>query len=372
MTTPPAPLQRLLVGTYPTSGEPGSGEGIWSVDLDLRTGELSGARQLVEVASPSFLALHPDGTTVVAVSETEQGRVSTFALSDDGLALTSSASTGGADPCHLVVDERDVWVANYSSGSLAALTMTAAGTLGGALATFAHSGSGPVRERQRGPHAHYVQAVGGRFLWVSDLGTDEVRRYRRTATPGVLVADGVALALPPGTGPRHVALGEDGTAFVVGELDSRVHVVRVEPDGSATPLGSVPACVTAPTEAGSFPSHLALSADGRRLCVAVRGPDVLATFAVERDDEGQPVLRHLADSPLGVVWPRHLAVLAAHPSETVADGAPGSEELAAGDLVVVAGQTSGEVAVLRVDRATGRAVQVSSVAVPAPACVLPV
>ncbi|ACZ23090.1 3-carboxymuconate cyclase [Sanguibacter keddieii DSM 10542] len=368
MTTPPAPLQRLLVGTYPTSGGPGSGEGIWSVDLDPRTGELSGAHQLVEVASPSFLALHPDGTTVVAVSETEQGRVSTFSLSGDGLVLTSSASTGGADPCHLVVDERDVWVANYSSGSLAALTLTESGTLGGALATFAHSGSGPVRERQRGPHAHYVQAVGERHLWVSDLGTDEVRRYRRTATPGVLVADGLALALPPGTGPRHVALGDDGTAFVVGELDSRVHVVRVEQDGSATHLGSVPACDTPSPEAGSFPSHLALSADGSRLYVGVRGPDVLATFAVERDDEGQPVLRHLADSPLGVVWPRHLAVLTAHAADPTLSGRPAQAD----DLVVVAGQTSGGVTVLRVDHESGQAEPVSSVDIPAPACILPV
>lgn len=390
MTTTPAPLQRLLVGTYPASGEPGTGEGIWSLDLDLRTGELSGAQLRVEVASPSFLALHPDGATVVAVSETEQGRVSTFAQDGEGLVLTSSASTGGADPCHLVVGEHDVWVANYSSGTLAALTLTPAGTLGGALAMFAHSGSGPDRDRQRGPHAHYVQTVGERYLWVSDLGTDELRRYRRTATPGVLVADGVALALPPGTGPRHVALTDDGTAFVVGELDCRVHVVRAAPDGSADHRGSVPACGTEPGEAGSFPSHLALSADGSRLYVAVRGPDVLAAFAVEHDDDGQPVLRHLADSPLGVVWPRHLAVLPSLPAvpldDRTVDGAPaGTDPRSTGgprstespaegpqELVVVAGQTSGDVATLRVSRTSGQAEQVSSVALPAPACILPV
>lgn len=372
-------MQRLLVGTYPASGDPGSGEGIWSLDLDLRTGALSGARQLVESTSPSFLALHPDGQVVVAVTETAQGRVSTFALDGDDLVLTSSASTGGEDPCHVVAGDRDVLVANYSSGSLAVLATTPAGTLGGSVATFAHSGSGPVRDRQRGPHAHFVLELTDRFVWVSDLGTDEIRRYRRTATPGVLVADGVAVTLPPGSGPRHVALGHDGTAYVVGELDSQVHVVQTAPDGSGTVVASLPACSTPPSVDGSFPSHVALSADGTRLYVAVRGPDVLSAFAVGSAEDGAPTLRHLADSPLGVVWPRHHAVLSMLDDPSATDAAetsgPGATDGLGGrtdDLVVVAGQTSGDVVVLRVDRESGAGEQVASVPLPAPACLLPV
>lgn len=373
MTTDTSPHQRLLVGTYPVSDEPGSGEGIWSLDLDLRTGALSGARQLVETVSPSFLARHPSLDVVVAVSETRQGRVRTFALDGDELVATSDASTGGEDPCHLVVGEGDVLVANYGSGSLAVLPTSADGRLGGSVATFAHSGSGPVRDRQRSPHAHYVLEVSDRFVWVSDLGADEIRRYRRTATPGVLVADGVAVAFPPGTGPRHVALGADGTAFVVGELDSQVHVVRTAPDGSGTLVGSVPACATPATGSGSFPSHISLSDDGTRLYVSVRGPDVLSVFAIEPGAGADPVVRHLADSPSGVVWPRHHAVLtpSGAPAAGAAEGDQGSSGPVA-DLVVIAGQTSGEVTVLRVDRETGAAEVVSSVPLPAPACILPV
>lgn len=368
-----APQQRLLVGTYPASDEPGSGEGIWSLDLDLRTGALSGARQLVETASPSFLAVHPSLDVVVAVSETGQGRVRTFVLDGDGLLATSDASTGGDDPCHLVVGEGDVLVANYGSGSLAVLPTSPDGRLGGSVATFAHSGSGPVRERQRSPHAHYVLEVSDRFVWVSDLGTDEIRRFRRTATPGVLVADGVAVVFPPGTGPRHVALAADGTAFVVGELDSQVHVVRTAADGSGTVVSSVPACTTPATESGSFPSHVALSADGTRLYVSVRGPDVLSVFAVDPGSGADPVVRHLADSPSGVVWPRHHAVLAPSggQAERGSEGLPGADGPVP-DLVVVAGQTSGEVTVLRVDRETGVADVVSSVPLPAPACIVAV
>lgn len=369
MTTDSAPQQRLLVGTYPASGEPGSGEGIWSLDLDLDSGELSGARQLVEAVSPSFLALSPDRDVVVAVSETSQGRVRTFAVEGDALVATSDASTGGEDPCHLVVGRGDVLVANYSTGSLAVLPTSADGRLGGSVATFAHTGSGPVRDRQRSPHAHFVLEVSERFVWVSDLGTDEIRRYRRTSTPGVLVADGVAVTFPPGTGPRHIALGADGTAFVVGELDSQVHVVRTASDGSGVLVASFPACSTPATEKGSFPSHIALSQDGTRLYVAVRGPDVLAAFAVEAGDGEVPVVRHLADSPSGVVWPRHHAVLtssAARVEGEEPDGGPVS------DLVVVAGQTSGDVTALRVDRETGIADLVSSVPLPAPACIMAV
>jgi 6-phosphogluconolactonase (cycloisomerase 2 family) len=137
-----------------------------------------------------------------------------------------------------------------------------------------------------------------------------------------------------------------------------VLATRTDDDGllAADDVASVPACVT-PWDGGEgAPSHVALSVDGTRLYVGVRGPDVVATFAIEPDDASPARVRltHLADSPLVGTWPRHFAVL----------------DTAAGDVLVVAGQQSSTLEALRVRPRSGRAEHLASLALPSPACVV--
>ena len=367
-------MHRLIIGTYPAGETAGSGEGLWEVFLQVETGELSGARQLVETPSPSFVALHPNGHTVFAVSELEEGAVVAFTLTADGLEVGERRPTMGAHPCHVVARDEQVWVANYSSGTFTSLAVDAQGAFTGLVQSFGHAGSGPDADRQEGPHAHYaLPAPDGDGAWVVDLGTDEVRRYPAGAEPAAVVADGIAATFPPGTGPRHGVVHPSGTVIVVGELDSRVHLLRpaTEPgaaQGTWEVYASVPACVTPDPGTGSYPSHIVLSADGTRLYVAVRGPDVLSTFAVTHDGAGLARLTHLADTAAGGVWPRHFAVL----SGAAVTGEAGKTQGAAGDVVVVANQNSSTLAALRIDRVTGAGTLTACLDLPAPACVLPV
>ena len=364
-------MQRLIIGTYPAGAAAGSGEGLWEVFLDAAAGTFSRARQLAQTPSPSFVALHPDGKTLFAVTELDDGAVTSFTLADGSLEERETRSTGGVHPCHVVARENEVWVANYSSGTFTALGLDDDVAFTGEVRSFGHVGSGPDEDRQEGPHAHFcLPAPSGDGAWVVDLGTDEIRRYTPDLDPGettgALVAGNVAATLPAGAGPRHAAAHPAGTVFVVGELDSRVHVLRpaaaVDPEvahGGAqerawTVVASVPACMTPDPGPGSYPSHVALSPDGTRLYVAVRGPDVLSTFAVTGG--AAPELTHLADTPIGGVWPRHFAVL------------PG----AGGDTVVVANQNSSNLSALRIDPVAGSGELVAALDLPAPACVLPV
>ncbi|SDB97835.1 6-phosphogluconolactonase, cycloisomerase 2 family [Sanguibacter gelidistatuariae] len=372
-------MQRLIIGTYPVGETAGSGEGLWEVYLDQASGTLTGARLLVETPSPSFVALHPDGGTVFAVAELDEGRVTAFALTGDALEERESRPTRGVHPCHVVARERVLWVANYSSGTFTVLGLDADGAFTDEVASFGHAGSGPDASRQEGPHAHYcLSAPNGDDAWVVDLGTDEIRRYttdeirRYTTAAGTdgtagagaavpldgIAAAGIAARLPAGAGPRHAVAHPSGTVFVVGELDSRVHLLRTDPTAvdAWEAYASLPACVTADPGTGSYPSHIALSADGSRLYVAVRGPDVLSTFAVTADGTS---ITHLADTPIGGVWPRHFAVVT---------GDAGHD----GDLVVVANQNSSNLAVLRIDPVTGVGEIADHLDLPAPACVLPV
>ncbi|HWV77400.1 MAG TPA: beta-propeller fold lactonase family protein [Isoptericola sp.] len=353
---------QLWVGTYPQAGGgPGSGESIWRVALGA-DGAVEVATPAVAATSPSFLALHPGGRTLYAVGETPAGTLSAFRVEDDGeadgarLAPSGSLASGGDDPCHVLALGDTVWVANYGDGVASSVDVDPATGDLAAEGVVAHPGvgSGPVVERQAGPHAHFVAQAGDDVL-VCDLGADVVRRYPAAGADAGAAAD-VAAVLPPGTGPRHLVALPDGSLVVVGELDARAHVLVRDGDGWA-PATAVP--VSPAAEAGrDFPAHVTLSADGTRLHVGLRGADVLAVLRVGQDG-GTPVLEHLADVPLGDgAWPRHHAVLAS-------DSPDGAE------TVVVALQGRSELATVRVDPATGAGEVVARYALPTPpACVL--
>ncbi|MFE7406342.1 lactonase family protein [Isoptericola sp. NPDC057559] len=353
---------QLWVGTYPQPGaEPGSGESIWRVELDRADGSVASAVPAVAATSPSFLAAHPSGRSLYAVGETAAGTLTAFRVGEvDGtatLAPSGSVASGGDDPCHVLARGDVVWLANYGDGVAAAVPVDAATGDLAADGVVAHPGvgSGPVVERQAGPHAHFVAEAGDDVL-VCDLGADVVRRYPATGADAGAPAD-VAAVLPPGTGPRHLVTLADGSLVVVGELDARAHLLVRDGEGW-TPAAAVP--VSPAAEGGrDFPAHVTLSADGTRVHVGVRGADLLAVLAVRPADGGAPVLEHLADVPLGDgAWPRHHAVLAA-----------GADDAA--ETVVVALQGRSELATVRIDPATGAGEVVARHALPTPpACVL--
>lgn len=382
----------LWIGTYPVAGAgspAGLGEGIWRARVDPATGTWHGARQVAELPAPSFLVAHPSGSVVYAVGETADGTVTALGADgvdlDDGLLRPlGTVRSGGDDPCHLLLapGATALYVTNYSSGTVGVLPLAADGTwseevlaAGGPVQVFTAadsmtSGPGPEVDRQDGPHAHAaLVAPGGRHLLVTDLGTDELRRYRIRGD-GLLEADGIAARLPAGTGPRHLAAGPGGHVYVVGELDSTVHVLRWAPDtATAVLVQTVPACSTAPRPDGRGRRNLAAHLDvvDRRVLVSVRGADVLTSFAVS---PGGSELTPLGEWPTGGTWPRHFAVVdgavvaANQISSTVAVGTVGSDR-PVGTVGTDRPVTPTE------DGAAAEAVR-HLLDLPAPACVVPV
>ena len=379
--------QTLWIGTYPPAGigtPPGRGEGVYRVDLDPETGVLSDPRRVVETPAPSFVVRHPTAPVLYATDESEQGRVAAFRVDGDRLEPLGTASSGGAYPCHLLVDGDRLCAANYGDGAFGVLRLAEDGSFASSEPhVLRHTGSGAVAGRQDGPHAHFVAAAPGGHVLVVDLGTDEVRRYRRT--PAGLEPAGIAATLPPGTGPRHLVFrggfrhdpadernrlaASDGGgrfAYVTGELDATVQVLAWDPStdtgelvqtlparGCSVPLDPVPhGSLPRPgagagdlraewaADAAPLPSHLVL--DAGELVVGVRGAEVLSRFTVGADG----LLTHRVDQPLPARVPRHFATV--------------------GPWTVVAEQVPGAVTVLDRD---GRVV--SSRAVPSAACVVP-
>lgn len=364
---------RFWIGTYPSQdGVVPADEGVWRVDL-LDDGTLVDRGRSAPLAQASFVALHPTLPVLYATQELEPGgAVAAFAIGDPDDTATAlrplaTAPAGGGFPCHLEPLGAELLVSCYGSGApgsavLGSVPLTSDGSPAADAQVHAHDGAtGPRTDRQEASHVHSATlAPDGTHAWAADLGTDQLVRYRVTGAG--IEPDGVTLAMPAGSGPRHLVVLPDGVAIVACELDSTVAVVRLPGEsGAGEVLQVLPACATPAGDGPSQPSHLTLNDAGTRLHVGVRGQDVLATFAVARGTDGV-TLTHLADTPCGQ-WPRHHAVLA---------GGTAATAVTTADVVVVAAQGSHELVAIEVG-ADGAGRELSRLTLPVrPSCVVPV
>jgi 6-phosphogluconolactonase len=358
--TPPAaaPLA-VYVGTYTGSGS----RGIFRFELDPTTGAWSDPVLAAETENPSFIALHPGGRVLYAVNEigtfggAPTGAVSAFAIDDTSGRLTplGQRPSGGADPCHLAVDRggRNVLVANYAGGSVAVLPFDANGRLQPASEVRQHRGSGPDRARQEGPHAHAIVLDGTEhFALAADLGADRIFVYRFDAAAGRLEPnDPAAVALDPGSGPRHLAWHPSRRyLYAINELRSTITALRYDPvPGTAESFQTV---TTLPDgfSGTNKAAEIAVSPDGRFLYGSNRGDDSIAVFRI---DPISGVVVSAGHVPTGGRTPRHFAI---DPS---------------GRWLLAANQDSDSIVVFRLDPATGRPEQVGrTLAISKPVCIL--
>ena len=96
-------------------------------------------------------------------------------------------------------------------------------SVGKASAFVQHHGSSVNKERQEGPHAHYIQvSEDNRYAFAVDLGLDEVLTYRFDGRTGALTPNDPPFAkIKAGSGPRHLAFSADRKlVYVVNELGS--------------------------------------------------------------------------------------------------------------------------------------------------------
>lgn len=343
----------VYVGTYSLRGS----EGIYALDFDGSTGALTNLRQVAALHNPSFLARHPHGPWLYAVSEAKEGTVTALAVSEDGAAgaVVNRQSTLGSAPCHLSVDPTGRWLvsANYGSGSVALHPILADGSPGPPADLAQHVGRGPRADRQAGPHAHSATFdPSGAFVIAADLGTDELVTYRLDGERGKLVPhDPPAVRLTPGAGPRHFTFHPCGRwAYVINELDNTV--VACDWDGERgllTPRRTLP---TLPPDFTGV-SHCAdihVHPSGLFLYGSNRGHDSLAVFGLAPESGLLEVVGHVGS---GGRNPRNFAV--------TADGR----------WLLAANQDTDNIAVFSVSEDGGRLEQVGEpCSVPAPVCVL--
>jgi 6-phosphogluconolactonase len=303
------------VGTYTAKT---TSKGIYAYRFDPEKGQLDSLGVAAETADPSFLAVHPNGKYLYAVNEIGNfnggvsGAVSAFAIDPKtgALKFLNQVPTRGAGPCYVSLDKTGafVLVANYDSGSIASFPVHDDGSLGTASGFVQHSGFGPNKERQDGPHAHWIDtSPDNRFALAVDLGLDQVIVYGFDATTGVFkpMLSGFA-KVKPGAGPRHLAFHPNGNfAYVLSEMESSVTVFSYqEKTGSfitRQTISALPKDYSGPKEA----AEIAVHPSGRFLYTSNRGHDSIALFAI---DQKKGTLKSLGQVLTGGKTPRHFAI----------------------------------------------------------------
>ncbi len=318
---------------------------------------------VAETTHPSFLACHPSGRFVYAVSEVGSngpepgGRVTAWAreAATGRLRPLGDTPSGGNGPCHLTVDlsGRHVLVAHYGSGSVAVLPIRSDGSLGAPTCVVQHTGSSVHPARQRQPHAHSVNlAPDNRHALVADLGTDRVVVYRFDAAQGRLEpAAPPALVLPPGSGPRHLAFHHSGQwVFVLNELSSQLAVAGYDARSGRLDLRQLVSTLPTGFHGENTTAEVGVHPNGRWVYASNRGHDSVAVFAFTAVPG--PRLEPVQHQPTGGRTPRHFALDPA------------------GRWLWAANQASDSVVIFRLDSDTGRLTSRGEVLqVPSPVCV---
>ncbi|GGG62844.1 lactonase family protein [Paenibacillus radicis (ex Gao et al. 2016)] len=309
--------------------------------FDGAAGTLTVEQELSSAENASFLALHPSGGQLYAVSETAEtdgavgGSVIAYAVdpASGKLTLINRELTHGAHPCYVSTDAagQSLYIANYSGGNAVRLPIQEDGSLASNTALVRENAQlGPNAARQEAPHAHAI-VPNGSFVYVTDLGTDSIHIYKEENGGLSYLSAGKT---PAGAGPRHIVFHTDlPYAYVINELDSTVTIF--EADGSNGHLTAIQTISALPADytGKSDAADIHLSPSGRFLYTSNRGHDSIAVFAV---DQQTGLLTAVQHEPCGGQTPRNFAI--------TPDG---------GQLLV-AHQTTGSISLFDIDEESGK------------------
>lgn len=293
----------LAVGTYAEKRGAGlhslaaSSTGLWPL-----TGVCKEAQNV------SFGAFASSSGKYFLVDE-QNGTIGVFARDQREWKCEARMPTHGEQPCYVALHPSQSWVAvaNYGSGSVSIYALDAKGQLKGPASVKQNAGSGPVVDRQAGPHAHCACfAPNGGRLYHVDLGTDEILSYALDHASGSIGDRQLAFAAPSGSGPRHLVFHpKRPQALLVSELASTLTVL----DTVNEELIARQALSTLPSgfDGSSLGGHLSLNAEGDRAYVTNRGHDSVAAFAWHGDGS----IEQLGIVPSGGASPRAFVLLEA-------------------------------------------------------------
>lgn len=334
-------------------------KGIYVSRMD-ETGKLTAPVLAAETPNPTFLAVKPAPDPLLfAANEIgdfngqKSGAVSAFAVDTVAgeLRFLNQQPSGGEGPCHVSIAAggKVVLAANYTGGSVVTFPVDAEGHLGSPGSFIQNHGSSVNPSRQQGPHAHcIIPSPDNRFVFVCDLGLDQILRYRLDPARGTLTpSDPPFVSVTPGSGPRHITFGPSNSSipnttdskgtfgYLLNEMGCTIDVFGYDaPSGNLSRIQSLSALPPdKPVQPSYTAAEIVVHPSNKFLYASVRGPDVISVFRI---DSSSGRLTLIDSIPSGGKTPRNFNI---DPS---------------GRFLLAANQNSDSVVVFGIDQQTGR------------------
>lgn len=329
--------------------------------FDTQTGALNLLQVTTGVENPFFLALAPNGKFLYTNhakqfggKENEQVAAYEIVGRTGQLKPLNRQSSLGTVTCYLQIDAtgRTAVTANYGTGSTASLPVKEDGTLGEAASFFQHVVATNDSAPKIVSHAHCaVVSPDNRYVYVADLGLDQVLTYRLDAATSKLTRNDPPFAkVPDGAGPRHLTFHPGGKlVYVINEKGNSVTVFDY--DAATGSLTEKQTISTLPKEfAGkSYCADVKITPNGRFLYGTNRGHDSIAAYRIGEDGR----LTLIGIEPSLGKGPQNLAITAA------------------GDSLLCANMPGNNVAVFRIDSQAGVLKSVGEpTSIPSPSCIM--
>jgi 6-phosphogluconolactonase len=351
----------LYVGTYKEKDRtlPGAvRQGIYTYTIDPATGHLTYRSEINDIENPSFLAIDSQQRFLYAVNENlaqEDCLVHAYQIGPKSGRLNplNQQPSLGTSPCYVALDQTDqfVIVANYGSGSVSLLPIHQSGHLYAVTDSHQHTGSGMDPHRQEGPHAHCVIVdPTNQYVFVTDLGTDRLMIYQLDREGKRLIPHDVSyLALPAGSGPRHLTFHPNGhIAYLINELNSTIITLAYDAAQGRFTILDVISTLPEDFQGESYCAEVCITPSGKFLYGSNRGHNSLAIFAVDQDT-GQ--LENVAFQTTHGKTPRNFAIDSS------------------GNFLLVANQDSNNIVTFRINQETGCLTFIEqTVDIPNPVC----
>ncbi|PEA21312.1 6-phosphogluconolactonase [Bacillus cereus] len=290
------------VGTYTKENS----EGIYTFTLHTEAQKVSNVTLAAKLDNPTYVTISKNNQYLYSVvKEGESGGVAAYSINSHTgeLQAKNRQVVEGASPCHISVDSGNhtVVTANYHKGTIESFVVNEeTGTVNAAKSIVTHEGSGPNKERQEKPHAHYAgYTPDEKYVVGVDLGIDKIITY---GIKDSTLKEVNSLSVHPGSGPRHITFHPDGKyAYVMTELSSEVIVLTYHPEeGSFTELQYI-STVPEEFDGNSQGSAIHISSDGRFVYVANRGHNSISVFSVDQNSGQLTFVEHTSTEGN---WPR--------------------------------------------------------------------
>ncbi|WP_283678960.1 lactonase family protein [Lentilactobacillus sp. Marseille-Q4993] len=284
--------EKFYIGTYTHH----TSKGVYELTLDTTKKEMTNVELAGEAGNPTYVALSDAGKLYAVDKDQEQGKggVRFFDVTEGSkpFAPVQTLVDQDTNPAYVAVDEARqlLYTANYHTAEVSAYSIHKDGTV--ELADrVTHSGQvGPKEEQADGPHPHFSNLTPDNRLVVCDLGLDKVFVYDVSAQGKLAKVSEITLG--PGFGPRHIVFTSKGdTAYLVGELSSKVAVLKYDQNKGSFELGQVISTIPADWTAHNGSAAIRLSADDKFLYVSNRGNNSLAVFEAKSADKLELVQR---------------------------------------------------------------------------------